>query len=139
MGDRGWAQRLLQWRPDFGQRLRAEVSAARYFVELWGCEFIAWAEPRELGGRRRIEVGTFGTVDEARAACERDAQQRLQREPVRGPVSVAISKAERRRQRREGLGLVPKSAGASEEELRAESERIDAALRAWAVAIGEEG
>ena len=83
MADRGWAADLLSWR-QAGGSLTAEVSRARYFVRAEAHEITAHAEVRDLGGRYRIEIGTYPTVALARAACEKDAAARCRREPVAG-------------------------------------------------------
>jgi hypothetical protein len=70
MGD-GWAQELLAWRAGVGRVVSAEISAGRYFIRADRHEAIAHAEVRDVGGRRRVEIGSFRTVGEARAACER--------------------------------------------------------------------
>jgi hypothetical protein len=102
MGDRGWAGALLAWRWD-GLLLRSEVSVARYFIRGDRHEILAWAELRDLAGRRRIEVGTFGAVAAARAACEADVRRRIRRDDAEaraaGPVEVRISPSRRRRAR----------------------------------------
>jgi hypothetical protein len=71
------AGRLLEWQK-VGAQLTAEVSAARYFIFPGRFETVAWCELRELDGRGRVEVGAFASLREAQAACERDAQRRLQ-------------------------------------------------------------
>jgi hypothetical protein len=91
MVDRGWAGRLLSWRWT-GSLLMAEISAARYFIRGDPHEAIAWAEARDVDGRRRIEIGTFGSVSAARGACELDAQRRcLRAQEERPAVDVRIS------------------------------------------------
>jgi hypothetical protein len=95
MRDRGWAGVLLSWRWA-GSLLTAEISAARYFVRSERHEVVAWCEVREPGGRYRIEVGTFGSVGDARAACEADAQLRCRRDQEeRAPVDVRIARRRR--------------------------------------------
>ena len=84
MGERGWAQRLLEWRW-VGARVEcAEVSRAKYFVRAEPHEITAHAEVRDPGGRYRVELGSHRTVALARAACEKDAAARCRREPVAG-------------------------------------------------------
>ncbi len=78
MGD-GWAQQLLAWRAAGPALLTAEVSRALYFVASGPHEVLAHAEVREWGGRRRVEIGSFASVGEAQAACERDAERRCRR------------------------------------------------------------
>jgi hypothetical protein len=79
-----WATRLLQW-AERGLRLEAETGSARYFVTGGPYEAIAWCEVKELGGRRRVELGSHGSVRLACDACERDAQRRAQdRRAARG-------------------------------------------------------
>jgi hypothetical protein len=85
-----WAQRLLVWSAA-GLRLVADAARSHYYVQPWGREVLAWFEPRELGGRYRAEVGTFGTIERAKAACERDLTQRLRREPGARPIDVRIA------------------------------------------------
>jgi hypothetical protein len=71
---------LLVWRGE-GQLLTAEVARVKYFAVSAPHEVIAHADVRELGGRRRVEIGSFGSVGEARAACERDAERRCRHGP----------------------------------------------------------
>jgi hypothetical protein len=93
---RGWAGALLSWRWA-GSLLTAEISAAKYFIRCDRHEALAWGELRDLGGRYRVEVGSFPSVGLARAACERDAQRRCRREvEERGRVDVRISPGRRR-------------------------------------------
>jgi hypothetical protein len=70
------------------------MSRARYFVDPGLHEVLAWAELREHGGKYRIEVGTFRTVAEARAACERDAERRCRREgePLPGRLDIRVAR-----------------------------------------------
>jgi hypothetical protein len=131
MGARGWAGVLLSWRWD-GVLLTAEVARVRYFVRGERHEVIAWAEARDLGGRRRVEIGSFRSVGDARGACERDAERRVRREEgERGPVSVAISPG--RRRVRGGLEASSKPAA------RDPGEALDAALAAFMPATEERG
>jgi hypothetical protein len=118
--ERGWAQRLLEWRPMTGMQitsvwperarrgvvdvaptavLTAEISRLRYFIRWWGRDVQAWCEAPDLGGARRyaVGVGVFADIEQAKAACELDAQQRLQREPDDAPVDVRIAQPRRRR------------------------------------------
>jgi hypothetical protein len=82
-----WAGRLLEWRK-VGAQLTAEVSAARYFIFPGRFETVAWCELRERGsGRHRVEVGSFGSLREAQAACEADALRRLQQREERSPIT----------------------------------------------------
>jgi hypothetical protein len=82
--ERQWAAGLLSWRPARPGTLLepavatmwVETSSARYFMHRETFEVLAWCEPRELGGRRRIEIGAFGSLAQAQAACEADAQRR---------------------------------------------------------------
>jgi hypothetical protein len=60
-------------------------------------EVLTWAEVRDLGGRRRVEIGSVPSVAAARAACEADAQRRLRRQPDDTPVDVRIAQPRRRR------------------------------------------
>src|SRR5262245_27626082 len=90
MRDRGWAQRLLAWR-EAGPLLQAEVSRCRYFILEGIYETVAWGEVRDLGGRYRVDLGSWDTVAEAQRACEEDARRRCQRsEEERPRVSVRI-------------------------------------------------
>jgi hypothetical protein len=99
MGDR-WAQTLLGWSWR-GNQLEAEISRGRYFVRGHGREVLAHAELRDVGGRRRIEIGSYPSVALARAACERDAQHRLRRQDQgEEPGAVDIRISERRVRRR---------------------------------------
>lgn len=80
-------ERLLEWR-SAGGSLTAEVSCVEYFVAAARHEVLAWCEVRDLGGKYRIEIGSFGDVVAAQAACERDAQ--LREEDAR-PVDIRRS------------------------------------------------
>ena len=142
-GERGWAQALLSWGWR-GMVLEAEVSVCRYFVRPAVGEVIAWGEVREAGGRVRVEVGSFGTVGAARAACERDAARRVRavdREARReargageGPVDVRIS-AGRGRRRPVAAGDVVRAPARGGDGYAA----LDAALAAFAgVMVGED-
>jgi hypothetical protein len=91
--ERKWAQRLLEWQR-LGPRLEAEISAAKYFVFESLYEVAAWAEVRDWGGRYRQDIGVFGSLGEAQAACEGDAQ-RLRREEDAAPVDVRIARGRR--------------------------------------------
>jgi hypothetical protein len=73
--------------------LQAEVSRCRYFI-LEG--IVAWGEVRDLGGRYRVDLGSWDTVADAQRACERDALARLRGEEDAGPVDVRIAPARRR-------------------------------------------
>jgi hypothetical protein len=100
-GERGWARRLPAWRPSptgFWVR-EVEIGAARYFVLAGPFEVVAWAEPRDLGGRYRVEFGSFSTEAAACAACEQDARARLQRAGGDEPVDIRIAQPRRRRGR----------------------------------------
>ena len=128
MGDRGWAGRLLAWRAGPGRLLEAEVSRARYFVRAEPHEVLVWAEVRDLDGRRRVDLGSFGAVAAAQAAAEKDAQLRCRTSELeeRPAVDVRISPGRRRRERaRAPAPVVERSAG----------EALDAALRAFAGVI----
>ena len=57
------------------------------------------AEARAELERRRVEIGSFGSVVDARAACERDAEVRCRQSDLaneRSPVDVRISPGRRR-------------------------------------------
>jgi hypothetical protein len=124
----GWAGTLLSWRWE-GSVWRAEVSRARYFVRADRHKVFAWAEVRDVGGRCRVEIGTFATVAAAQVACERDAAVRCRGESEeRGPVSVAIGRV-RRGRARDGVPAV---------EERPAGEALDAALAAFAEVVGED-
>jgi hypothetical protein len=143
MGDRGWAQRLLAWRAGVGALLTAEISAARYFIR-GGHEVIAWAEVRDLDGRRRVEIGVFRTVAAARAACEVDAQRRCRRDgEERGRVDVRISAGRRLRPGKADKGRElpggnyrPRESVPTE---RSAGAALDAALAAFMGAIEDQG
>lgn len=84
--ERGWASQPdgLEWRVD-GRWQLAELWCARWVIEVQACEVIARCEPRELGHRRWVELGSFRTAAAARAACEADAVRRCsprEEEPV---------------------------------------------------------
>jgi hypothetical protein len=91
-----WAGDLLEWR-GAGGSLTAEVSCGVYFVAAGRHEVLAWCEVRDWGGKYRVEVGTFGDVAAAQAACERDAQARCRREEEVRPVDIRRSVLLRRR------------------------------------------
>jgi hypothetical protein len=123
----GWARELLAWRAGAGRLLTAEISAARYFVRGDRHEVLAWAELRDVGGRRRIEVGVFGSVAAARGACELDAERRCRRGAEDRPaVDVRISPGRRRRER-----------ARAPEVARDPGEALDEALRAFADVIAD--
>jgi hypothetical protein len=94
--ERGWARRLLEWQV-VGPRLEAEVSSGRYFVAAGPYEVQAWCEVRDWGGRRRVNIGTFASLPEAKAACDAHAAARLRREDqVDGPgVDIGIAPVRR--------------------------------------------
>jgi hypothetical protein len=69
----------------------AECQRIAYYVAPGLFVTQAWAEHPDLGGRRGIEVGTFGNMEQAKQACEADAQRRLRREEGPGPVYVRIA------------------------------------------------
>jgi hypothetical protein len=97
--ERGWADRLLEWR-QIGLRLEAAISRCRYFVQALPFEVVAWAETRDdAAGRYRVEIGTFATEALARAACERDAERRLRHEGhgLAREVDIRIAPPRRRR------------------------------------------
>ena len=143
MGDCGWASALLSWGWR-GALLVSEISTARYFVRCDRCETTAWAELRDPGGRRRIEIGSFGSVALARAACELDAARRCRRDGADGDVDVRvdvrISPGRRRRERARApapVGAVaPKRTQVVE---RSAGDALDAALRAFADVVADEG
>ncbi len=93
---RGWAAgELLAWRWALPW-LTAECSRAVYFIKAERREVLAHAELRDLDGRRRVEIGSFATVETAKAGCERHAQALYRREGTeRGPVSVAIASTDK--------------------------------------------
>jgi hypothetical protein len=67
------------------------VSRARYVIRCERHEALAHAELRDVGGARRVEVGSFRSVGEARAACERHAAGLCVREQAAVPVDVRIA------------------------------------------------
>jgi hypothetical protein len=87
--ERKWAQRLLVWQP---RELweEAETAHVKYFVAAGPYEVQAWAEVRDWDGRRRVNIGTFGTVAEAKAACDAHAAARLRREKDAAPPDIRI-------------------------------------------------
>ena len=145
MGDCGWASALLSWGWR-GALLVSEISTARYFVRCDRCETTAWAELRDPGGRRRVEIGSFGSVALARAACERDAARRCRRDGADGDVDVRVdvrvSPGRRRGAGREankgrelaGVNYRPRAPGAVAP-ARDVGEALDEALRAFADVI----
>ena len=145
MGDRGWAGRLLAWRAGPGRLLEAEVSRARYFVRAEPHEVLVWAEVRDLDGRRRVDLGSFGAVAPAQAACELDAERRCRqpgRAEERAPVDVRIApnrrgprKADKGREL-PGGNYRPRAPGAVAP-ARDVGEALDEALRAFADVIEE--
>ncbi len=91
---RGWAAgALLAWRWSPPCWLTAGISRAVYFIKTERHEMQAHAELRDLDGRRRVEIGSFATVETAKAGCERHAQALYRRDDGadRGPLSVAIA------------------------------------------------
>ena len=142
VGER-WASALLSWGWR-GALLVSEISVARYFVRCDRCETTAWAELRDPGGRRRVEIGSFSSVALAKAAAERDAQLRCRRErEERGPVDVRIAPGGRGRSSaavpaqihkpRAGLTNLPHDQVAE----RSAVEALDDALRAFADAVAD--
>lgn len=79
-----------EWR---GVQLEAALARCRYYVRGERHEAVAWAEIRDVGGARRVEVGSFPSVAAARAACERHAAGLCVREQEPVPVDVRISPA----------------------------------------------
>jgi hypothetical protein len=75
--ERGWAGRL-EWR-DGPLGLEAEGSAAKYFLGAGPFEVAAWVEVRDWGGHRRVEIGRFSGLPEAKAACEQHAAAQRRR------------------------------------------------------------
>ena len=123
----GWASDLLTWSVA-GPLLTSEVLRARYFIRIDAHEVIAWGDLRDLGGRRRVDIGSFPTVALARAACERHAAAVCRRDrDARGPVDVRIAPGRRRRAER--------SAHAD----RDPGEALDSALAAVSYATEDEG
>jgi hypothetical protein len=90
--DADWSGRLLSWEWR-GNQLEAGISRAWYFIRAHGREVLAWCELRELGGRRRVEVGSYPSVQAAREACERHAAGLLAERGERVPVDVRIKPA----------------------------------------------
>jgi hypothetical protein len=132
--DRGWAGALLTW-TWHGNELQAEVSRCRYFCRAHGREVLAWCELRDVSGGRRCEIGSFGDVAAAKAACERHAAARCRREvDMCPPVDVRIAPG---RRRRVGFNSALKPVRAREP-VPAAAGDIDAALAAWADVIADE-
>lgn len=100
--DRGWAAAQLSWEWH-GVCLEASIARCRYYVLPRGRELIVWGELREPGGRKRIDIGSFPDVGQAKAACERHAAGLLaERADAAGdrPVDVRIVPVRRRPGRR---------------------------------------
>lgn len=96
LGDRGFARELLHWEWR-GVQLEAAIARCRYYVRGERHEAVAWCELRELGGARRVEVGTFADVAAAKAACERDVAHRLRRDVADRGVDVRIAPPRQRK------------------------------------------
>ena len=90
-----FAGELLSWGWS-GAVLVAEISAARYVIRGERHEVLAHAELRDVGGRRRIEIGSFATVSAARAACELHAAALCRREDERPAIDVRIARGRTR-------------------------------------------
>jgi|SRR5262245_29555863 len=104
-----WAGELLQW-VWRGRLLEGSIARAKYVIAVQPHEVLAHVELRDVGGRRRAEIGSFASVGEARAACERDAVARCRRDrEERGPVPVRISPEPVRRR----AAAAAKAAGAA--------------------------
>jgi hypothetical protein len=163
MGGNGWAGRLLSWSVA-GPLLTAEVSRARYFIRAERHEVLAHAEVRDLGGRYRIDIGSFPSVCAARAACERDAERRCRRDREAeataqaggGPVDVRIAPGRRGERKKQQELASPLRSGGNEagkgRELpagnyrpreavaeRSAGEALDEALRAFADVVEDRG
>jgi hypothetical protein len=93
--ERGWAGELLTWQqaPLWQE---AETGRAKYFVAAGPYEVQAWAEVRDWDGRRRINIGTFAGVAEAKAACDAHAAARLRREKDAATPDIRIAPGRRR-------------------------------------------
>ena len=89
--------RSVYWREEVGPRLQAEVRHVRYFLRQRGRTRLSpglrWGD---WDGRRRVNIGTFGTVAEAKAVCDAHAAALLRREREAGPVDVRIAPGRRR-------------------------------------------
>jgi hypothetical protein len=145
----GFARELLawEWRPPL---LIAEMSRARYFLRAERCEVLAHVELRELGAARRCEIGSFGDLAAAKAACEADALQRLRRDEESRPVAVQIgrlrgssrklAKPERPKPARAPRRAWGTSPEYDQRRRRREGDRpdLDAALAAFSGVLGEE-
>ena len=157
--ERGWAGRLLSWRW-VGNQLVTEVSRCAYYVQPARGEVLAWGMVRDLGGRRRVEVGSFASVALARAACERHATGLCRRDDAqeRPPVGVAIGRARGgaprgNRNAAKHKSLLPAQAGADKAGKGRQSpdpnyrparcpepvEGLDDALAAFADVVGDQG
>jgi hypothetical protein len=142
----GFARELLawEWRPPL---LTAEVSRARYFLRAEQCEVLAWCELRELGAARRCDIGSFGDVAAAKAACERHAAELCRREAPARPVDVRIVPVRVARAPRPKPAPAPRRPWGSTPEYELRRRRreagdrpdLDAALAAFSGVIGEEG
>jgi hypothetical protein len=149
-----FAQQLLVWTWR-GVQLEASISRCAYYVRASGrYEVLAWAEVCDVGGRYRIEIGSFPSVAAARAVCEADAQRRCAREQEeRPPVSVAIGRV-RGGAPRGNRNAAKYKAGKGRElpggnyrprdpvvarDLREGLAAFDAALAAFADVVGDEG
>jgi hypothetical protein len=91
-----WATTLLTWQPRERGEQAAECSRATYFVQPWGLEVLATIELHDKGGTYRLQIGSYGSVRDAKAACERDAQRRLRREAEPERVDIRIAQPRRR-------------------------------------------
>jgi hypothetical protein len=80
-------------------QLEAGIARAKYFIRGERHEVIAWTKLRDLDGRRRVEIGSFRSVGEARAACEREAQLRCRRDSEERPAAVDVRISPSRRGR----------------------------------------
>lgn len=129
--ERGFARELLEWRWSGATLLTAEISAARYVIRCDWHEALAHAEIRDVGGSRRVEVGSFPSVGEARAACDRHAAGLCVREEAAVPVEVRIAKV--RKPARVAKPERPRPA-LSERERRA----FDHAMASLSAVLGEE-
>jgi hypothetical protein len=104
MGRDRFAAELLSWRWA-GNQLQALIARCTYRVQAFGPEILAWAELADISGGRRCELGSFGSVSAAKAACELHAAALCRRDrsatgtnvSVGGPaVDVRISPGRRR-------------------------------------------
>jgi hypothetical protein len=81
----------------WGSWFVAQTPLGRWTVQQTKFEAIAVCEPREAGGRRRFVLGSFRSVEQAQAACERDHERRLREAAAAEPMPIDIRIAPGRR------------------------------------------